>query len=231
MTSVPSSSTRPLVRGCSPLMTLNMVVLPAPLGPMSPVTRPGLGRDRHVVERQVAAEADGDVDCTSRSGTGDLPRRRDPGGHDRDRRAGAGRSEVELLEAEPRSISARRSAVHGTVTPIHSSGTSSIGDLAGHQRRAHGPLRPDGGPRRARRHRRRPWRPPCPSRRRRRRGAGPRRRRGRRACRSSTGVSSRSSANPSLNCGAAPLGCLPRLMPIRPGVIGLDLGERRPRWR
>ena len=34
----------------------------------------------------------------------------------------------------------------------------------------------------------------------------------------STGGSSRSSAKPTLNCGAAPLGCLPRLMPMSPGV-------------
>src|ERR1051325_7640247 len=33
--------TRPFVGSWSPVMTLNSVVLPAPLGPMSPVTRPG----------------------------------------------------------------------------------------------------------------------------------------------------------------------------------------------
>src|SRR5438067_11606753 len=36
----PSSSTRPLPGGSSPVMTLNSVVLPAPFGPMSPVTQP-----------------------------------------------------------------------------------------------------------------------------------------------------------------------------------------------
>ena len=35
-----SRYTRPAVGACRPVMTLNSVVLPAPLGPMSPVTRP-----------------------------------------------------------------------------------------------------------------------------------------------------------------------------------------------
>ena len=42
-------------------MTLNSVVLPAPFGPMSPVTLPGSAARLTVVERDVAAEADGDV--------------------------------------------------------------------------------------------------------------------------------------------------------------------------
>src|SRR5438270_2256319 len=40
-TSLSSISTLPDVGSCNPVMTLNRVVLPAPLGPMSPVTRPG----------------------------------------------------------------------------------------------------------------------------------------------------------------------------------------------
>src|SRR5439155_7180375 len=40
-TSSPSISTLPAVGSCKPVMTLNNVVLPAPLGPMRPVTRPG----------------------------------------------------------------------------------------------------------------------------------------------------------------------------------------------
>ncbi len=36
--SLPSSTTVPPVGGCRPVMTLNRVVLPAPLGPMRPVT-------------------------------------------------------------------------------------------------------------------------------------------------------------------------------------------------
>src|SRR5436309_120986 len=40
-TSSPSISTLPEVGSCRPVMTLNRVVLPAPLGPMRPVTRPG----------------------------------------------------------------------------------------------------------------------------------------------------------------------------------------------
>src|SRR5437763_8535420 len=36
----PSNFTRPAVGACKPVMTLNSVVLPAPLGPMRPVTRP-----------------------------------------------------------------------------------------------------------------------------------------------------------------------------------------------
>src|SRR5205807_8256314 len=36
-----SRYTRPAVGACKPVMTLNSVVLPAPLGPMRPVTRPG----------------------------------------------------------------------------------------------------------------------------------------------------------------------------------------------
>src|SRR3954447_7392012 len=39
--STPLNRTRPLVGGCSPLMTLNSVVLPAPFGPMRPVIEPG----------------------------------------------------------------------------------------------------------------------------------------------------------------------------------------------
>ena len=34
----PSITTRPVAGACSPVMTLKSVVLPAPLGPMSPVT-------------------------------------------------------------------------------------------------------------------------------------------------------------------------------------------------
>src|SRR5262245_32744590 len=34
----PANSTRPIAGACRPVMTLNNVVLPAPLGPISPVT-------------------------------------------------------------------------------------------------------------------------------------------------------------------------------------------------
>ena len=40
VTSRPSSATRPEVGDCSPLITLKHVVLPAPLGPIRPVTVP-----------------------------------------------------------------------------------------------------------------------------------------------------------------------------------------------
>ena len=40
--STPSRTTRPAVSACRPVMTLNSVVLPAPFGPISPVTWPGL---------------------------------------------------------------------------------------------------------------------------------------------------------------------------------------------
>src|SRR5260370_14605889 len=36
----PSRKTRPVTGGCSPVITLNNVVLPAPFGPIRPVTRP-----------------------------------------------------------------------------------------------------------------------------------------------------------------------------------------------
>ena len=42
--SSPSSRTRPRVGGWRPVITLNRVVLPAPLGPMSPCDRPGVTR-------------------------------------------------------------------------------------------------------------------------------------------------------------------------------------------
>ena len=42
-------------------MTLNSVVLPAPLGPITPTTSPGATRQRDVVERRQAAEAHGDA--------------------------------------------------------------------------------------------------------------------------------------------------------------------------
>ena len=47
--------------GSSPVMTLNSVVLPAPFGPDEAGDAAGLGRDADLVERDVAAEADGDV--------------------------------------------------------------------------------------------------------------------------------------------------------------------------
>src|SRR3954468_22982615 len=40
-TFVPSIITRPPFGGSNPVMTLNNVVLPAPFGPMRPVTKPG----------------------------------------------------------------------------------------------------------------------------------------------------------------------------------------------
>ena len=46
---------------CSPVTTLNSVVLPAPLGPMSPVTVPGSTASEMSVERGLAAEADRDA--------------------------------------------------------------------------------------------------------------------------------------------------------------------------
>ena len=42
-------------------MTLNSVVLPAPFGPISPVTRLLLDAERDLVERLEAAEADPDL--------------------------------------------------------------------------------------------------------------------------------------------------------------------------
>ena len=42
----PSRRTGPASGGCSPVMTLNSVVLPAPFGPISPVTAPGSARSR-----------------------------------------------------------------------------------------------------------------------------------------------------------------------------------------
>src|ERR1700676_3695331 len=48
--STPSRSTLPAVGSCKPVITLNSVVLPAPLGPIRPVTRPG-STSRVVSER------------------------------------------------------------------------------------------------------------------------------------------------------------------------------------
>ena len=59
--SAPPSRTRPWVGGCSPVMTLNSVVLPAPLGPMSPFTAPGVDLEVDVLERLEPAEADRDL--------------------------------------------------------------------------------------------------------------------------------------------------------------------------
>src|ERR1700744_5725090 len=50
VTSVPPSDTVPLLGRCRPVMTLNNVVLPAPLGPIRPVTAPASAR-RETPER------------------------------------------------------------------------------------------------------------------------------------------------------------------------------------
>ena len=55
-----ASATSPASGATKPQMTLNSVVLPAPLGPMTPTTSPGATVERDVVERGEAAEADGD---------------------------------------------------------------------------------------------------------------------------------------------------------------------------
>ena len=52
---------RPWSAVCRPLITLNRVVLPAPFGPMRPVTVPPVDRERGVVDRGDAAELDGDA--------------------------------------------------------------------------------------------------------------------------------------------------------------------------
>ena len=58
VTSVPPSDTEPLLGRCRPVMTLNNVVLPAPFGPISPVTDSRFGTERDAGEGGHPAEAD-----------------------------------------------------------------------------------------------------------------------------------------------------------------------------
>ena len=68
--SPPSMRTTPEVGDCSPVMTLNSVVLPAPFGPMRPVTQPAPPNE-HILERLVATEPDADPgDLEQRPSTG-----------------------------------------------------------------------------------------------------------------------------------------------------------------
>ena len=54
--SVPFSAIVPPVGGNSPLMTLNSVVFPAPLGPMTRMSCAGLHRQRHIIDSLEPAE-------------------------------------------------------------------------------------------------------------------------------------------------------------------------------
>ena len=56
-----------------PQTALNSVVLPAPFGPIRPVTKPGVGIDVDLVERDVPAEPHGDAAALESS----APRQRD----------------------------------------------------------------------------------------------------------------------------------------------------------
>ena len=104
VTSWPSMRTRPRCGGWSPQMTLNSVVLPAPFGPMRPVTTPGLGGEVDRVEGEPAAEADADA--------GDLER------------AHPASTASSGSAASPRAASSSRTsaAVSGRSIPAHSSG-------------------------------------------------------------------------------------------------------------
>ncbi len=55
--SVPSKVMRPPLRLCSPQIALKQVVLPAPLGPMRPVTMPGVDVEVHAAQRVHAPES------------------------------------------------------------------------------------------------------------------------------------------------------------------------------
>ena len=59
--STPPKRTVPAFARCSPVMTLKRVVLPAPFGPMSPVTAPASAVERDLAQRGQAAEAHRDV--------------------------------------------------------------------------------------------------------------------------------------------------------------------------
>ncbi len=57
----------------TPQIMLNVVVLPAPLGPMSPVTVDRLDREVDVGHSEVAAEADGEATGLKQCHEGLLP--------------------------------------------------------------------------------------------------------------------------------------------------------------
>ena len=101
LSSRPSRRTEPPAGLSRPQTALKSVVLPAPFGPMRPVTKPGVGVDVDVVEREVAAEAHGDP-------------------------AALEERHVSAPRARPSraSSSATSSGVNGRSMPTHSSGTS-----------------------------------------------------------------------------------------------------------
>src|SRR3954454_8324770 len=70
--SCPPSATRPWVGGCSPQMTLNNVVLPAPFGPMRPVTWPTSTR-RSTSSSARTPPNSTETSATSRTATQDPP--------------------------------------------------------------------------------------------------------------------------------------------------------------
>ena len=61
VTSLPSSARCPRAVACRPHRALNVVVLPAPLGPIRPVTRAGAHLEVDLGHGDVAAEADGEL--------------------------------------------------------------------------------------------------------------------------------------------------------------------------
>ena len=112
-TLVPSISTWPPLGGSSPVMTLNSVVLPAPFGPIRPVTSPGSAErltpssatlpPKRTVTSRTSSDGAPASDAAARSGAHRAAPLRSP-------RAG-GRARC------------TSSSCHGSVTPTHSSGT------------------------------------------------------------------------------------------------------------